>query len=113
MVTRSTAPTPADEPRLTPLEWISAFARALIALPAFRRHMTLVEASLNRQVRALEVRMDELERLALTNGAPKPGTIAADARDESTGELGSVAVSLRELGRRLTAIEGSQTLPER
>jgi hypothetical protein len=93
------------------LGWIAAFARALVALPTFRRHMTLVEASLNKQLRALEVRMDELERLALTNGAPKPGTIAADARDEATGELGSVAVSLRELGRRLSAIEGGPTPP--
>jgi hypothetical protein len=108
-VTRSTAPASAEEPPLGVLGWMSAFVRALVALPTFRRHMTLVEASLNRQVRALEVRMDELERLALTGGSPRPGAIAADARDETTGELGSVAVSLRELGRRLSAIEGGQS----
>lgn len=108
-MTRSTPPASVDEPRLSVLGWISAFARALIALPTFRRHMTLMEASLNRQVRALESRMDELERLALTGDATKPGTIAADIRDEATGELSSVAVSLRELGRRLSAIEGEQT----
>ncbi|UTT63016.1 hypothetical protein [Microcella humidisoli] len=111
-MTRTTPPS-ADEPRLGPLGWLSAFARALVALPSFRRHMTLVEASLNRQVRALEVRMDELERLALTGGSARPGTLTADAHDESTGELGSVAVSLRELGRRLSAIEGEQTPPGR
>lgn len=111
-MTRTTPPDSVEEPRLTVFGWISAFARALVALPSFRRHMTLVEASLSRQVRALEARMDELERLSLAGGAARPGTITVDNHDEATGELSSVAVSLRELGRRLSAIEGGQTPPQ-
>jgi hypothetical protein len=108
-VTRTTPPVSTDEPRMSVFAWMSAFARALIALPTFRRHMMLVEASLNRQMKTLEARIDELERQSVAGGTPRPGTITADGEDEANERLSSVSVSLRELGRRLSAIESGQT----
>ncbi len=97
-------PAPAAEPRYGVLGWIAAFARALVALPSFRRHMTLVEASMNQQLRALEGRIDALEQRA---GTVRAGAPSSEPR--ATEELRSVAVSLRELGRRVSALEGEQT----
>lgn len=97
-------PAPAAEPRYGVLGWIAAFARALVALPSFRRHMALVEASVNQQMRALEGRLDALEQQAGTVRAGAPST-----QPRGTEDPLSVAVSLRELGRRVSALEGEQT----